>query len=106
MRKSSLLLPVVLAFALAGCSVSVNATVPAPSLADQAADALQAQVGTAEAPELDCGDGNVDVTEGNVVDCVLTDPSTGTKFDATVTISNVKGTSYDIDVQVAETPLG
>ena len=90
---------------LAGCSVSGNLTIPAERVAEQAASALQEQTGNPEPPEVDCGDDSVDLKDGEVVDCVLTDPTNGTDYATTVTLSNVDGTNFDIDVQVADTPL-
>jgi len=90
------------AAALAGCtaSASANLTVPASKIAQDAEGAL-AEIGEAD---VDCGDGTVDLVDGEVVECELTDPATGTVYDTTVTLSDVEGTNYHVDVQVAETP--
>src|SRR5690606_16266374 len=90
------------AVALAGCtaSASANLTVPASKIAQDAEGAL-AEIGEAD---VDCGDGTVDLVDGEVVECELTDPATGTVYDTTVTLSDVEGTNYHVDVQVAETP--
>ena len=45
-------------------------------------------------------------TSGEVVECELTDPASGNVYDTTVTLSDVDGTKYHVDVQVAETPQG
>lgn len=94
----------VAAFALSGCSFSANLTVSAASVAKAAEDALEAQVGSR--PDIVCGDADakVDLVNGTVVDCVLTDPATTSVFDAQVTIDKVEGTNYRVDVQVANTP--
>lgn len=91
---------------LTGCTVSADAnlTVPASDIADTAAGALEEQIGIR--PEMDCGDNQVDLVDGTVVDCVLTDPNTGSTFDAPVTIDEVDGTNYTVSVEVAETPRG
>lgn len=88
---------------LAGCSFSANLTTSAQSVADQAAQALQEQLGTDVTPEMDCGDDAVALVDGTVVDCTLTDPTNGLEYDTTVTLSEVDGTDFHIDVQVAET---
>ena len=86
--------------ALAACSVDANLTVPASKIATDAEGAL-AEIGEAD---VDCGDGSVDLVDGEVVECALTDPDTGSVFDLTVTLSEVDGTAYHVDVQVADAP--
>ena len=88
---------------LTGCSFSASAglTVPASDIADAAAGALEEQVGTR--PDLDCGDERVKLIDETTVDCTLTDPSSGSEYDAVVTISDVEGTKYHVAVQVADT---
>ena len=105
MEKSLTALSAVLVFAgLAGCSASASAslTVSADQLARTAEDALESEVGAR--PEIDCGDEQIRLKNGEEADCILTDPTTGTQFDADVTISEVEGTDYVVNVQVAETP--
>ena len=91
---------------LSGCTVSADAnlTVPASDIADTSAGALEEQIGLR--PEMDCGDEQVDLVDGTVVDCELTDTNTGSTFDAPVTIDDVDGTDYTVSVEVAETPQG
>ena len=88
---------------LAGCSFSASAglTVPASDIEDTAAGALEEQVGTR--PDLDCGDERVKLVDDTTVDCTLTDPSSGSEYDAVVTISDVEGAKYHVAVQVADT---
>lgn len=90
---------------LAGCTFSAGAnyTQSPEKVADLAAGALEEQVGTR--PDLDCGDEQIDIVDGETVDCVLTDPGTGTSFDAEVTIEDVDGTKYSVDVQVGTEPI-
>jgi len=88
---------------LAGCTASASLTVPADSVATQAAEALEAQIGSL--PEMDCGDDAVKLIDGTVVDCILTDPATGSQYDAPVTISGVDGLKYKVNVEVADTPI-
>lgn len=107
MRKRialAVLVSVLSAGALADCTVSAssNLTVPGSDISDSAAGALEEQIGIR--PEMDCGDDQVDLVDGTVVDCVLTDPSTGSTFDAPVTISGVDGSEYRVSVEVADTP--
>lgn len=103
-RITSALSVAVVAVALAGCTASASLTVPASTVEDQAAKALQEQVGSDTPPEMDCGEDAVPLKEGTEVPCVLTDPASGSKYDSTVTLSDIDGTKYHIDVQVASTP--
>jgi hypothetical protein len=90
---------------LSACSVSASAnlTVSPGKVATEAEDALEKVVGSR--PEIDCGDEQVDLVDGTVVACELTDPTTtGSRYDTAVTLSEVDGTSFHIDVDVAEEP--
>jgi hypothetical protein len=108
----ALLRPAAAALALAvglvaftGCSVSVTKTVSADTVAEKAADALAREVG--QRPEMDCGDDDIAFVAGTEVDCVLTDPSTGSTFDAAVTLEKVgDDDEMGVSVQVAQTPRG
>lgn len=86
---------------LSGCSVSANLTASADSVAAVAEDALEETVGMR--PQIDCGNESIDLVEGNTVLCVLTDPSSGSEYDTTVTITEVSGSSYSVGVEVADT---
>jgi len=90
------------AVALTACSVNANLTVPASKIAQDAEGAL-AEIGEAD---VDCGEESVDLVDGEVVECELTDPASGNVYDTTVTLSEVDGTDYHVDVKVAETPKG
>ena len=61
--------------------------------------ALQEEVGADEPPGLDCGDGQVDLVPGTVVDCVLTDPASGTQYDAQVTITRAEVTQETVSYE-------
>lgn len=91
-----------LATALAGCTLSASATAAPDEIATLAEDALEAEIG--QRPEIDCGEDSIPLEQGSVVPCVLTDPATGSEFDADVTLSKVDGTNVTVSVQVAETP--
>lgn len=106
-----------LALLLTGCSFSFSVgngsdvdegtetksyTVTSSEIADLAAKSLKEAVGLL--PELDCGTGDVPVSEGFTVNCVLTAPDTGSEFETTVEIKDVDGSKYSIDVEVAEQP--
>lgn len=92
-------------FALAGCNATVERTVSADTVAEAAADTLEGEVG--QRPEMDCGDEAITYADGTEVECVLTDPSTGTEFDATVTLESVEGSEeLGTSVQVADAPRG
>lgn len=69
--------------------------------AARAKDALEEQVG--QRPEIDCGDEDIEVVEGESVTCLLTDTNTGSEMDTTVTFETVDGTDFSLDVQVADT---
>ncbi|WP_430591997.1 DUF4333 domain-containing protein [Humidisolicoccus flavus] len=81
---------------LAACNFSANLTVSPETLEQQAFDALEAEYGTT--PALDCGNDQIDLVDGAVVECGLT--FEGAEYDALITISNVQGTSYNINVEV------
>lgn len=105
MTTRQLALPVALAIAalaLSGCTFTANLTVPASAVAKAAAGALETPEGLL--PEMDCGEKDVDLVDGTVVECVLTDPTTSTEYDATVTINEVEGTDYRVDVVVDPSP--
>jgi len=104
-RSSALVLAAAAGLLLSGCTVdaSANFTQSPAQVADIAAGALEEQVGTR--PDLDCGDEQIDIVEGETVDCVLTDPGTGTSFGAVVTISEVDGTDYQVGVEVDSAPV-
>ncbi len=104
--KSSILLGLGLAgvtLLLSACTVSVNRTVTPGQVADIAADALEAQVG--ERPEMDCGDETIDLVDGTSVLCALTDPGTGSVYDAIVRLKHEAGASdFTVSVEVASAP--
>ena len=106
MKTRALAVPLLLAAALtlAGCTASANLTVPADQVAELAADALEAQLG--QRPDIDCGDDDIALVDGEEVDCLLTDPETETEYDTVVTIEDVDGTKFSVDVQVADEPNG
>jgi hypothetical protein len=88
--------------ALAGCSVHAEAgpTVSGASVAQTAAKALADQVGST--PTIDCGSDDIVVVKGKKITCELTDTD-GLTYDVAITFTSVKGTSYHIDVKVADT---
>jgi hypothetical protein len=96
------------ALCLAGCSFSIGnagpASVDSSRVEDLGEDALEEQVGYR--PLIDCGDEQFALEEGESRTCVLTDPATGTQFDADVVLSDIDGDRFHVDVQVAETPIG
>jgi uncharacterized cupredoxin-like copper-binding protein len=105
MRTRSVL-PVALAasllLAMTGCSFSAEAgpTVSGASVAKTAAKALAEKVGTT--PEIDCGSDDIIVVKGKKITCELTDTD-GLIYDVAVTFTSVKGSTYHIDVKVADT---
>ena len=87
---------------LAGCSVSAEAgpTVSGASVAKTAAKALAAKVGSS--PNIDCGSDDIVVVKGKKITCELTDTD-GLIYDVAITFTSVKGSTYNIDVKVADT---
>lgn len=88
--------------ALAGCSVQAEAgpTVSGASVAQTAAKALAAKVGST--PAIDCGNDDIVVVKGKKITCELTDTD-GLIYDVAITFTSVKGKTYHIDVKVADT---
>jgi uncharacterized membrane protein len=101
---SSIFVAAALAIGLAGCSVSVTASVPKSQIAHTASLALQKEVGSAVAPKIDCGSGDTTLSVGEKLNCVLTDPTSNKVYKTVVTITKITGKHYSIDAQVAKTP--
>lgn len=109
MRSRSLtLIPVaVLAVTLlSGCvfSVGVNTapTVPPEDIETLAADELEELTGVR--PTIDCGDDEITVEADTSITCLLVDPVAGLEFDTVITFTEVDGTNYAFDIQVADVP--
>ncbi len=109
MRSRSLTLIPVAALAvtlLSGCvfSVGVNTapTVPPEDIETLAADQLEEQVGVR--PTIDCGDDDITVEADTSITCLLVDPVAGLEFDTVITFTEVDGTNYAFDIQVADVP--
>ncbi|RLV56212.1 DUF4333 domain-containing protein [Aeromicrobium phragmitis] len=98
------LLALATTFSLAACTFSFSTggmDEPAENVAEAAMAALEEEVG--QRPDsLDCGHGDVAIREGNQIACVLTHE--GVEFDTAVTISDVDGSRYTVNVEVASTP--
>lgn len=83
---------------LTGCTFGPTVyTVPASTIATQAEDVFEQTVGMR--PVVDCGTEDVVLTEGKHLDCLLTDPATGLKYEASVDLTEVQGTEYKITVE-------
>ena len=91
-----------LALSLSACTISASLTAAPEKVATAASDALQQSVGVR--PEMNCGADSIELKEGHSVVCELTDPNTGTKFDTMVTLVDVQGQSFSVDVEVGTTP--
>ncbi|MEO6116638.1 MAG: DUF4333 domain-containing protein [Pseudolysinimonas sp.] len=104
--RSRSLVPVLAAaalfLALTGCSVhaEVGPTVSGDKVAETAAKALEAKVGSK--PDINCGTDDVIVVKGKKITCELTDTD-GLIYDVAITFTSVKGSTYHIDVKVADT---
>ena len=99
-----------LMLALGGCSVDIGTsnttptTVGSDKVAEVAEEALEAQVG--RRPEIDCGTEEFALEDGASRTCTLTDPDDGTMYDAEVELSDVAGTEFNVQVNVADEPQG
>lgn len=83
---------------LSACSTGTP-TAPAADVAELASNALEEEVG--QRPDaMDCGTEDVEIVEGNTVECTLT--AGADELPATVTVTEVDGTDYTINVEVAE----
>lgn len=91
---------------LAGCTFSVGVntapTVPPEDIEELAADQLEEQVGVR--PTIDCGDAEIPVEADTSITCLLVDPIAGLEFDTVITFTEVDGTNYAFDIQVADVP--
>lgn len=76
-------------------------TVPGGDLADLAAGALEPKLGYR--PVVDCGTDRIAIVLDGTIDCVATG-SDGVDYPATITVTNVTETGYDIDVVMGATP--
>ena len=93
------------ALLLSGCSFSLTPQIPevdASGVATAVEDKLEEQVGTR--PDVDCGTDTVQLEVGTTLTCVLTDPGSGLEYDTVVTFTEVKGTTYQFDFKVADSP--
>lgn len=109
MRSRSLALVPITALAvtlLTGCSFSVGVntapTVPPEDIETLAADELEEQTGVR--PVIDCGDDEIPVEADASITCLLVDPIAGLEFDTVITFTEVDGTNYAFDIQVADVP--
>ncbi len=112
--KQLVLVPV-LVLALAGCaagssgggggggSAAPSTSSDTVSLAKVASSAEQALAGSGTQWQVDCGTGDTPASNGAVIDCTATDPSSGKKYDATATLSDDNG-SWNVDAKVLSTP--
>lgn len=103
-RTTTAFVAVTIALALAACTASANFTVNADALATEVAVTLQREVDSDAPPHMYCGDESIDLVAGMTVLCELTVPDETAIWDTWVTITEVDGTEYAFDVQVAEEP--
>jgi hypothetical protein len=91
--------------ALGGCSFSAStapSTVSSSKVSGLAEDALEQQIGIR--PSIDCGVDEFPLEDGASRTCTLTDPTTDEQFDAEVSLSDVQGGEFHVQVTVADTP--
>ena len=86
---------------LAACSVSTTESVSAENLGTRAQQLLQEQNPTLEIPPITCPE-DLEAVVGAATTCTVTDPSTGTVFPVTVTVTSAEGTDVGIDVRLNE----
>lgn len=85
---------------VAGCSA--NATVAPEDVETTVADSLEDQFGIR--PVIDCGDENIDLVVDGEVTCLLSTEDDPTEFDVDVVFTEVDGSEFSLDYQVAEEP--
>lgn len=78
-------------------------TVPGANLAELASSALEPKLGYK--PLVDCGTEPVAIVLDGTIDCVATG-SDGVDYPATITVTEVTETGYDIDVVMGADPVG
>ena len=78
-------------------------TVPGANLAELASSALEPKLGYK--PVVDCGTQPVAIVLDGTIDCVATG-SDGVDYPATITVTEVTETGYDIDVVMGSDPVG
>lgn len=99
---SAVAVSAVIVVLLAGCGGG-PLVAQAEDIAETAENALEEEVGSR--PEIDCGAGEIELKVGLVVDCVLTDPVSGERFESPVTIEQIDGSTYTVGVQVGDAPI-
>ncbi len=105
--SSAAALAVASVFILAGCSFSVGGptTVSSDDIADLAEEALEDEFDDTSW-KVNCDDDDeeveVDLEEDETIDCLATDKDTDLEYDAEVTITDVKGDEYEIEVELAD----
>lgn len=91
--------------ALGGCTVTVSGghtTVGSAKVADTVEGILEEQAG--RRPDVDCGVDDFALEEGETRTCTLTDPESALEYDAVVTLSDIDGADFRVDVDVADQP--
>jgi hypothetical protein len=104
------------ALLLGGCAVSLGGTalsdgpsgdaaaptVTSEKVAETVEGILEEKAG--RRPDVDCGADDFALQDGAARTCVLTDPETGLQYDAAVSLDDVKGTDFRVNVDVADQP--
>lgn len=101
-RVTPIIALVVLSSALlASCGLIPTgpAIIDADHIADTAADALRDEFDARY--RVECGDEDVELTKDTQIVCTALNRTTQLEYDATVTITDVTGTRYEIEVQLA-----
>ena len=105
--SSAAALAVASVFLLAGCSFGPTAptTVSSDDIADLAEEALEDE-NEDTSWKVNCDDDDeeveVDLEEDESIDCLATDKDTDLEYDAEVTITEVDGLEYEIEVELAD----
>jgi hypothetical protein len=94
-----------IAMTLGGCSFSFTPQIreiAASDVATAVEDKLEEKFGSR--PAVDCGDDDVKLEVSATLTCELTDPATDLEYDVVITFTEVKGTNYEFDFEVADSP--
>lgn len=90
--------------ALTGCTFSANFTISPDALATAAAERLVEVTGSPVTPDIDCGDESIALVADTSLTCALTVEGVEGVYDADIVITEVSGTDFHFNVQVAEEP--
>ena len=90
---------------LTGCSLPFGgpSLIGTDEIADLAEEALEDEY-DARFKVDDCEDEEIEFAEGEKVDCLATDRDADLEYDVAIEIVEVKGTKYEVEVELADEP--